>query len=387
VQALMKKALVMTYHVKNCKRVGGFHYFIRFLSELSYDVDWLTNPISISWLVNRNDRENPRNFFDLCKEIEERKNDITIRNFAVPVLIPARIAKLFHMKLGNKYWPSWKWLRKKLQDQYQVILVEGNNCQYAENIREDYPNAKIIFRISDIMGTFSTLSNTIEYEKKMIDISDHVLCVDECMIEYYLKNGISPEKLSILRNPFCKKEEIDFMKNFTPEMIPIGMRKAAVYLGVSFVNFEYIEYAARNNPETDFFVIGPFHNKSHDNVIYCGSMTEIEFEKILCKASVALAPMTQKEFNKKNNIRYGYTRKIIRYMKYLLPIVANCSSNYLSIDGFNTVETKEDFSLGVRKALEMSVEERICLKMGYEKVMCLFLEENIKTEFERILSN
>lgn len=383
----MKKALVMTYHVKNCKRVGGFHYFIRFLSELSYDVDWLTNPVSISWLVNKNDRENLHNFFDLCKTIQEKKNNVTIRNFAVPIFIPARIAKFFHMELGNKYWPAWKRLRKKFQDQYQVILVEGNNCQYAENIREDYPKAKIIFRISDIMGTFSSLNNTIEYEKKMIDISDHVLCVDECMIEYYIKNGISPEKLSILRNPFCKKNEIDFMKNFIPEIVSAGKRKSAVYLGVSFVNFEYIEYAARDNPETDFFVIGPFRNKSHDNVKYCGSMTEKEFEKILCKASVALAPMTQRAFNKKNNIRYGYTRKIISYMKYLLPIVANCSSNYLSVDGFNTVESKEDFSSGVKKALEMSVEERICLKKGYEKVMRLFLEENIKAEFEKILES
>lgn len=379
----MKRALVISYHLKNSMRIGGFHYFIKFLNAMGYEVDWFTNPVSISWLWKREDRANARNFFQLQKGQKEMKNGSAIYNFGVPLYIPARAAKLLKLKVGTYFWPSWKRVRRRLKDSYDVILVEGNNCQYALDIKRDYPQAKIIFRISDIMGTFSTLKNTIAYEKRMIRVSDIVWCVDEGMMGYYLRNQVPRERLSILRNPFCTAEDIAFMKSFVPQ--ECRPRKSVVYVGVSFFNFAYIEYAAKKNPDSDFIIIGPFHKKSHGNIYYKGSMVPEEFEKILSTASVAMVQVTQDEFKSENGIRYGYTRKVISYMKYLLPIVANCSSNYRGIDGFYCVDTKEEFSSKIHACLRMGVEERIRFREGFEEVMGLFLEDRVQAEFERCI--
>ena len=64
---MKKKALVLTYHVKNCTRLGGFHYFINFLTRAGYYVDWVTLTVSSSWIIKNNDRENPKNFFEILR--------------------------------------------------------------------------------------------------------------------------------------------------------------------------------------------------------------------------------------------------------------------------------------------------------------------------------
>ena len=110
-----KNALVITSHVKNSILLGGFHYFVKYLTGAGYDVDWVTNPVSITWLFRHEDKANPSNFLDLWRGISWQENDTTIRHFAVPVWIPAKVAKMLGMKLGVYFWPRWEKLRKRLR--------------------------------------------------------------------------------------------------------------------------------------------------------------------------------------------------------------------------------------------------------------------------------
>ncbi len=381
---IQQTALVLTYHVKNSKRVGGFHYFITFLQRAGYNVDWVTLPVSITWLLRRNDRENAKNFISISKGYSLTDGNSEIRCFSTPILIPAKMARVLKMRLGDEYWPRWDQLRKKLRNRYDLILFEGVACQYAEMLKRDYPNAKVIYRPSDVLATFSQMPCPEKMEINAINQSDVTACVDENEIKYYKQIGAEEKKLMVLHNPLTSCNDITFLKSFVPKNNnPI---KTVVYMGVSFCNFEYIEFAAQQNKECVFYIIGPFNRKSHDNVMYTGSMTREEYEKIIMCADVAIAPNTETSYKAKYEIRYGFTGKIITYMKFLLPIVATCSSNYLNVDGFFCVDTKEEFSKRISKCLKYSSEDRLNFRDGYLRAMKCFLESQVEKDFSNMIN-
>lgn len=375
-------ALVITYHVKNCQRVGGFHYFINYLEKLSYDIDWVTCPVSLSWILHRNDRENFKNFMDLWRGIAFEENNVQVRHFSAPVFMPAKIARVFGMEIGYHYWPAWEKLRKRMKPEYDMILVEGVGCQYAFEMRKSFPKAKIVYRPSDILETFSDVPGAFLLEKGMIETADITLCVDEIQQKYYKSRGLQEQPIEILRNPLCTENDMEFVRGWMPEDVA---QKTVVYVGISGVDLEMIEYAASQIKNATFVVVGPFDRKSHDNIVFLGSLSNKEFLPIVEKSSVGINPILENVFDKQNQLAVGYTRKIIRYMKYLLPVVTTCSCNYLNLDGFYVAKDKDEFCRYVNKALQYSAEERINLRLGYMKAMELFLNHKVEQRFEEIV--
>lgn len=374
-----KNALIITYHVKNCKRVGGFHSFIHYLEKLSFNIDWFTCPVSLSWIFHNDDRVNIKNFFDLCKGLEFQENNITIRHFSTPVILPAQIAKYVKKDLYNHYWPEWNKIRKQLKKSYDVILVESTGCQYALDLRNAYPNAQIIYRPSDVLESILEITDATELEKKMIETADMTYCVDENQLRYYIKLGADRSKMKILRNPLTRQDDIRFLNEWKPKAQSI---KSVVYVGVSGVDLELIEYAAMKNPNAQFIVIGPFRRKSYGNVQYIGSLMEEEFKSYLEWASVGIQPMRD---SFKGKIQVGYTKKIIKYMNYLLPIVTTYSDNYLNVKGFMVADNKEEFAKLVEEALTYSLEDREGLREDYHRVLDLFLDKKCETQFKKAI--
>lgn len=375
-----KNALVITYHVKNCKRKGGFHYFIKYLEELSYCIDWVTCPVSLSWALCHNDRENMNNLIGLWKGIHFTERDAKVYHFASPVFLPARLAELLKMKLGRNYWPKWKRIRKRLKAAYDVILVEGVGCQYAQDLKNNYPDAQIIYRPSDILKTFSNAPNADMLEIAMIKTADRTLCVDENQLAYYKKLIKKDGRLKVLRNPLASKENIKIIKSWKPSG---SQHKTVIYIGVSFVDLDMIEYAASQNGIAEFLVIGPFSRTSHDNIKYLGSLEKKQYITYLETANVGICPIKSQH----ENVFYGYTRKIIQYMQYLMPIVATCSDNYLNVAGFKVAHGADEFAKFVGDALTYTTEDRIQLRDGYLKVIELFLEDKCRNQFFECLNS
>ena len=213
----------------------------------------------------------------------------------------------------------------------------------------------------------------------MIEMSDITLCVDENQLNYYETIGASVEKINIFRNPLSSIDDISFLENYLPKRIE---KKSVVYVGVSFFDKDLVEIAASDNKYAEFIIIGPFDYKSHYNIRYVGSLKKNEFEKYLLSANVGIAPIKQSELD----VKYGYTGKIISYMKYLLPIVATNSSNYLGVEGFITCKNdSKEFSNNVRKCLDMSIEERLSLRDGYLSILKKFEYKHCMKEFYTFL--
>lgn len=376
----MKKALVLTYHVKNCSRVGGFHHFISYLISAGYSLDWVTTTVNISWIKQHNDRENYKNFIDLVVGKEWRENDVKVRHFAIPVWIPAKIARMLKMKLGFHYWASFERMKRKLSDSYDVILVESAGCQYIERLRECYPTARIVYRPSDILESFSKISDAVDIEINAISKADIVLCCDENQKAYYDSKLIEKidvmTPIEILRNPITTDKDLEYTESFIPASNP---EKSIVYLGVSFVDLDLIEYAARKLHEMKFYVIGPFNRTSHDNIVYTGSLGSEEYMKILEKADVGISPVKKRDDGVR--VLYGYTRKIITYMKCLLPIVTTSGSNYLNVPGFADAKTDDEFVEFLVQASSYTAEDRVALKDPYIRTMTMFSESVCKDRF------
>ena len=175
---------------------------------------------------------------------------------------------------------------------------------------------------------------------------------------------------------------MEFVRSWIPENMA---QKTVVYVGISNVDLEMIEYAASQIKSATFIVVGPFGRKSHDNIMFLGSLSNKEFMPIVEKSSVGISPVLEKVFDKQDKLVAGYTRKIIHYMKYLLPVVMTCSCNYLNLEGFYVAKDKDEFCRYVNKALQYSAEERIHLRLGYMKAMELFLNHKVEQQFEEIV--
>lgn len=376
------RALVLTYHIKDSKRVGGFHRFITYLQERACDIDWVPLTVSSSWVFQRNDRENARNFFKLCHGESVEEGGSCLRYFTVPVFVPARLSAKIGKDLTGCYWPDWKRLRKRLANSYDLILVEGVGCQYGPMLREAYPTAKIIYRPSDILKSFSSASNPENLETEMIEASDATCCVDENQLNYYLSIGADPLRLSILRNPLCSADAKNRLMDFR---LPQNGRKSVVYLGTSFVDLDLIEKAAERFSAVEFIVIGPFDRKSRGNLRYTGSLTQKEYAPILEQASVGVSPISR-QMHEDSGVIFGYTRKIIQYMQYLLPIVATYSSNYMNVQGFYTAFSEEEFLETLGRVLDFELDDRESLRSGYLRVMDEFSEEKVRMQFLNLTS-
>ena len=366
-----RKALVITYHVKECKRVGGFHQFISFLTDDGFDVDWFTNTVSSAWIWHRNDRENVRNFFRLLKGFSFTEKNVMVRQFTVPIWIPAKVAKYVNDELYNHYWPSWKKIRKKLQNQYDVILVEGPGAQYVLELRRDYPDSKLIYRPSDVLCTYTKISDANEIEKRMIANADVTYCVDENQMQFYRQIGGDKSKLKILRNPLISQKQIEEFQTYHPSC---SANPCVIYIGVSGVDLDCIEYAANKNKDIPFVVVGPFSRNSHDNITYTGVLTEPLFTPYLQNAAVGIEPLVDNF----DQIKVGYTRKVIRYMRYLLPVVVTRHENYRNVKGFINAVGYDDFSNKVKEAYKMTMKERYGLKDGYNELFKSFSNEEVR---------
>ena len=367
-----KNALVMSFHLKNGKRKGGFHFWIDTLLKNGYSVDWVTMPMNLSWIFKNTDRENFRNFFSLLFGINYTKYNHIAKNFAVPFIIPGKFKTFLGLSNDSLNYASWERIHKKLDDHYDIVLVEGVACKYADELKQCYKDSKIIYRPSDIFATFCPVDDADDIECNMIKKSHVTLCVDENQLNYYKELGIEGSKLKILNNPLSNDEDISFLKNYSPVS-----SNNVVYVGVSFCDFEYIEYAAKLNHNLSFYVIGPFNMKSHDNIVYTGPLSKNEFESYLLNAKVAIAPVKlTSNFN-----LYGYTGKIILYMKYLLPIVATNFSNYLEVKGIYNVKSKEEFSSQISILSQVSIDYRERLRKDYLKVLEKFTYVSAEKKF------
>ena len=378
----MKKALIMTYHVLNSIKRGGFHSFIEFLLEDGYNVDVYTGQMNISWLYHKDDRANVKNFFRLWWGRKTLVGEKKVREFSIPMLIPRRVAKLLGLKTSKEYWPKWKRIAKRLENNYDLILVESVACQYASDIKTRYPNTKIVYRPSDVLTSYSEISNAKELEIEMIRSASVSICVDPMQIEYYKTIVGSSIELSILPNPIVSNDDCFFASRFVP---CFHERKTIVYMGVSFFDNEMIEYAAKKLPDMLFYIIGPLGFSSHDNIVYTGRITKQEYELFFESADVAINPIISNSFITTNNYKYGYTGKILGYMKYLLPIVATHSDNYFHVDGFFPVASKDSFVEKIVECVSMTPSERMRLRTQYLKVMHYFLRDDVKNKFDRII--
>lgn len=374
---MSKTALVITFHLKNEKRRGGFHFWIDTLLKNGYDVDWVTSPVNPSWIFKNTDRENIKNFFTLLSGVYYIKYGHTAKNFAVPFIIPGKIKKILGLSDNSLNYTNWNNLHKKLRDKYDIILLEGVACKYADDIKREYKDSKIIYRPSDIFSTLYNVEDADDIDCNMIQKSNITLCVDENQINYYKNLGVKNDKLKIMRNPLSTDDDIDFLKNYNPVS-----SNNVVYIGVSFCDLDYIEYAAKLNSNLNFYIIGPFNKKSHDNIVYTDPLTKNEFESYLINAQVAIAPVKP---TSKFNL-YGYTGKIIMYMKYLLPIVTTNFSNYLGVKGIYNTESEEEFSSRLTELSHMTVDERKKLKNDYLRVLNNFTYNNAEEVFEKELT-
>ncbi len=372
-----KKALVITFHLKNCKRLGGFHTFIDLLMKNGYDVDWLTTNVNASWILRNTDRENAHNLFTTWKGIDFEKYGSKCHHFSVPFLIPGKIKKILGLTKYELNYSKWNRIKKRLQNNYDVILVEGSGAQYGADLRRDYPNAKILYRPSDILCTVINDANADEIEFKMMQNSDVTLCVDENQINYY-KTYISKDiKYDLLRNPLCNDDDVRKLKEFN--LGAESSTRNVVYVGVSFLDTDLVEGAASVIKDANFYIIGPFEKKSHDNIVYTGPLHNKFLNKYLESACVGISPIDRT----RDHVLYGYTGKIILYMKHLLPIVATNTSNYLDVNGIKVATDLDTFVQYIQSFLNYKISDRMSLKEEYIKTLEEF---NVKNTERKLIS-
>ncbi len=377
----LKKALVITGHIKNSRRHGGFHDFIEFLEDFGYDIDWCTYSMNLTWIIRNDDQNNAFNFYHLWKGIEFEERGSRVRHWGVAVLLPTRLFRYWNKKTYNNHWADWRRVKKRLMPDYDVILVESSACRYMPQLKREYPGAVAIYRPSDILRALNPAGQPDRWEKQAIWASDITLLVDEIQRDYYRKIGADPGKMQIMRNPMVSRGDLEFLGGYEPL---VHEEKTAVYIGVSYLDFGMLEYAAGRNPGIKFIICGPFRRRSHANIRYVGSITGAEFGEYLSMADVGIVP---NKLNLKETAVAGYPRKVLTYMKYLLPVVATGCSNYLNVRGYLTAECREEFSDLISAAADYTYEQRVGLREGYMGALEYFSKDRVREQLRDIVCN
>lgn len=321
----MKNVLFLTYHMYASKRKGGFHSFFRYFLNKKYDIDVYTIPLHVNWLFKNNDRENCKNFFYLIKGMNYNYENQIIKNFSDPIIFPYRFIKSVKKRdddLSKYLIPNKNFFGKRLKNNYDYIIIESTSgILLFDYLRERYTNSKIIYRPSDPIVAYTDIKELIEAEKNIIQKSDLTLVINESSLNLYKKYfiDINSNNIKILENPLISK--FDILNNNDKKIF-------ITYLGVFPIDYNLIFKISEEFKNEKIYIIGPYEDKiKKDNVIFTGTLSENEYQKILVKTKIAIVPY----LNKGNiNKLFEITGKIALFMKYNLPIVAINVSQELS---------------------------------------------------------
>lgn len=198
-----------------------------------------------------------------------------------------------YLGIMGKYFPNFllKYIIKKTNktvnfisfEVFDLIVLEiGKPLFLLDVIPKDIP---LIIRLSDsIEMAFGCKRKFFEMlENKAISRSRIVLVVNDEMKKKYKQI----DKVLIWENGFNRNPQDSFFYDNNEKLI--------IYMGLAKIDYELINFLAKENNDLKFYIIGPHKRKKlNENIIFKGYLSEKEYMEIFRKSLCLLLPYNKK---------------------------------------------------------------------------------------------
>ncbi len=358
----MKKIVFISVQSWQTKRLGGFHKFAEAACEHGIETIFFSFPRPYYGLFMKDELYNKKAINALSKGIEYKVGNSTLYNITLPTFrLPNSCGKLFSDKIMNfllkTSLSSFSRFSKKWFSDTDVFVFESaDGIVFIDKLKKLYPNAKFVYRPSDVMMYDGSLPRFAKLEKHIMKKADLNLFVHPGYEQFYsskIPDFYKSVKFTIISNgvdiePFEKTYDIpdELKKNNT-----------ALYIGAWQVDWELIFKSAETKKDFNFIIICPnkpennilvkIHNYS--NIIYIPGILPKEIPMWLTNCNVVIVPY---EKSARTNRGFGITAKYYQAMAAKKPIVAYNEIQQVSEAGIPVAQTTEDFITKLEQAMK-----------------------------------
>ncbi|WP_036259202.1 glucuronosyltransferase [Meiothermus cerbereus] len=342
------RVVLITGHYWNSKRKAGFHW----LADAFHNLDWevLFFTASLSWLsyLRRDHRLRYFEFWGernvLCKVKPGFFSYVWFTPFH-----PANLRFALLNRLSKRLFASYGELPLGEVEEWitsaDIFVFESTpGLMLFHKFKSLNPQAKFIYRASDDLRLLKNHPVVVELENAILSEFDVVSVPSQYMYEnfkdraqnlYLHYHGIQKELFDrSYLSPFDKAKSPNF-----------------VFVGISRLDYDFLQRAAHLLLEAQFHIVGPFEPKiRNSNIHFYGEQPFINTIPFIKCADVGLATWEYSPGAES----FSDTLKIIQYSYVRLPIIA---PDFLCSSRPNVISYRpgDDASIAeaLRKALEM----------------------------------
>ena len=123
---------------------------------------------------------------------------------------------------------------------------------FVSTVKKRYPNAKFIYRISDLLALIGGSDELIQYEEMLLNQFDLLVVPNQSMYDLFSKK--SPNSLILLQHHGVHKQQYDLSKNAPSPFKPNTLN--AVYVGMSAFDLDFIKIASQLFQSSIFILLG-----------------------------------------------------------------------------------------------------------------------------------
>lgn len=348
----MKKAVLISGHFYKSKRKAGFHLISEAFTNSGYATIFITAPCSYLFRVKKDHYSN-KIPFKKNKVVKHETNVYSYIHFTLfhvfnfkNIIINYLTCYLF--KIYQLFTFS-KELKKEIKESNIIILESTPGLFLFNKLKKLNPNARYVYRVSDDLEILNAHPSLIKFENNILNKFDLVSVPSQYIFDKL--KGKSSEANIRLHYHGINKELYD------SELINPYRKKSvnAVFIGVTGLDYKFLEHAALNHLGITFHIIGPLEEKvKYDNIKYYG---EMPFEKTIPYVKYADIGLHTIEYSKGAE-SFTDSLKVHQYTYCGLPII---SSYFLKSERKNSFYYKDnqDIELAIKKCFDFGKNEQL----------------------------
>lgn len=300
--------VIISYHYFGSKKKAGFHFLAKALNDMGHNVTFATGFFSLLSLVRRDRRIKEKGFLRnlfIPVEIEGVTSIVNGTLFHPAAALPNKMNNLF-----SRFVTPRSLLAKKCKDA-DIVIFESDPSLLYKNKLIYKSNCKTIYRVSDSLKMLGLPKQILDIEKEIESTFTSISCPTKVIYDSFdttnkhlLHHGIQKEVFDTNHSPS------PYIKDSVNH----------VFIGNSYLDFDFLKIAAKNFPLHTFHIFGSFtSNKLPNNVVFHGYKSFSELVPYIKHATIGLHTVTNE-----NNVAesLGDSLKVHQYSYCNLPIIA-----------------------------------------------------------------
>lgn len=300
--------VIISYHYFGSKKKAGFHFLANALNDMGHDVTFVTGFFSLLSIIRWDRRIKEEGFLiNLFKPkiIDGVTCIINGTLFHPAAALPNCINELF-----SRFVTPRRNLRKKCSNA-DIVIFESDPSLLYQNKLNYKENSKTIYRVSDSLKMLGLPKQVLDIEKKIENTFTSISCPTKVIYDTFNTNN-----KTLLHHGIQKKLFDEDLSNSPYSQNSINH----VFIGNSYLDFDFLEIAAKSFPSHKFHIFGSFaSSKYSENVIFHGYKPFTALVPYIKNADTGLHIVTNE-----NNVAesLGDSLKVHQYSYCNLPIIA-----------------------------------------------------------------